>query len=592
MAGSALALVVAGAFGAHWLAARSAPRHATILDLALPTGVELGEYPSASLSKDGRQFVCVAADRNGNALWLRPLSSATSTKLPGTEGAAMPQSPIWSPDGRYLLFATEGGRIKKLELGNGMIETFWSDSSGQAWTGGPRFVGDWNGRGDILFSWRRALYKMRAAGGRPEQIATPGKDWDVFAGNWLPDDRHYLLFAAEETGANGVYVGALGSSERTRVLASDLPASYTEPGYLVFTQAGALCAQRFDATRRKVLGNPVRLVQGVEAPPWGGQNQWASQSNLVFSHVTRQRSQLTWLDARGREVGRVGDALDILTFDLSKDDARVAASIGSYSSGSRLGLLDAARQSTPVWLTDGPGEFDARFDRGGNDLLFTGTNDRGQGVFRMSIRDRSWKPVRVQTREELARTGDLIITHDWSADGRFVVYSRVSGGVEVGSAAGDTSHAQVIPAPGRPDQARFSPDGRWIAFHAFESDVSARLEQCQVFVSAYPPRGEPQRISAHGGVQPLWRADGRVLYYLDPEGNLMAVSVTPTAQALTVGPPRLLFSTGLKKVSWQVEDYAVSRDGQRFLVKLPVEGEAQSGFTIVMNWPALLSGAK
>jgi hypothetical protein len=168
-----------------------------------------------------------------------------------------------------------------------------------------------------------------------------------------------------------------------------------------------------------------------------------------------------------------------------------------------------------------------------------------------------------------------------------------TGELQVGSVGDGVWNATMVTKTGQPDQARFSPDGQWIAYNAFESDTIAGTDQCQIFVSAYPPRGEPQRVTSHGGVQPMWSEDGRELYYLDPAGNLMAMPVVAQREpTFTVGPARLLFKTGLKKVSWEVEEYAVADNGKRFLVKLPAEGETQAGFTIVLDWPALLPGAK
>jgi hypothetical protein len=180
----------------------------------------------------------------------------------------------------------------------------------------------------------------------------------------------------------------------------------------------------------------------------------------------------------------------------------------------------------------------------------------------------------------------------WSPEGRLMLYGESGVDLQVGSVDDETRKATTIANSGFPDQARFSPDGRWIPFNAFESGTVAGTEQCQVFVSAYPPRGAPRRIIDHGGVQPIWRADGRELYYLDPAGNLMAIPVVQTEPNFRVGAPQLLFKTGLKKVSREVEDYAVADHGKRFLLKLPADGETQAGFTIVLNWPALLTGVK
>ncbi len=64
------------------------------------------------------------------------------------------------------------------------------------------------------------------------------------------------------------------------------------------------------------------------------------------------------------------------------------------------------------------------------------------------------------------------------------------------------------------NQAQFSPDSRWIAYHANES---GRFE---VYVTPFPPTGKPSLVSSGGGVQPVWRQDGRELYYLGLDGHL------------------------------------------------------------------------
>ena len=590
-AGAAALLLLVILVGAHWLATPSAPKRATILDLTLPAGVDLGDYPSAALSKDGGQVVFVAAEKYGTALWLRSLASANSVKLPGTTGADLGQQPIWSPDGRYLLFAAEN-KIKKIDLASATVTTLWTDASGLA-PDDRVFYGDWNDKGDILYSWMD-LYRLRANGGEPERIATRGQSETAYiAGSWLPDGRHYLYFVRNRaTGKAGVYAGALGSPNRKLILASEVPACYVKRGFLIFPQGDVLYAQRFDPAQRKLLGNAVRLVEGVAPSPWLDQNYWVSGTTLAFARAGRHQSQLTWFDRSGHEVGRVGDPLDVMTFDLSKDDTRIAASIGEYTLGARLALVDATRPAAPVWLTAGPSDLDARFGRDGAEIIFSSEEERGQGVFRLSISDRTRRPLHIQTREALYRSDNRIVAHDWSRDGRFMIYGQGAENLQVGSAEDGAQKPVTIAATGYPDQARFSPDGHWIAYNAFESGTFAGTEQCQIYVSAYPPNGDPQRITTRGGVQPMWRADGRELYYLDPEGNLMAMAVAQTAQAFTAGPPRLLFDTGLRRVRSGVEEYAVARDGQRFLVKLPAGGDTQAGFSIVLNWPALLSSAK
>ena len=88
------------------------------------------------------------------------------------------------------------------------------------------------------------------------------------------------------------------------------------------------------------------------------------------------------------------------------------------------------------------------------------------------------------------------------------------------------------------DEPRFSPDGRWVAFHAVERDAP------QVFVMPFPPTGERWQLSASGGVQPRWRADGRELFFLSPDGRMMSVTI-PAGGPKEAPRPTLLFDSGL-----------------------------------------------
>jgi hypothetical protein len=108
-----------------------------------------------------------------------------------------------------------------------------------------------------------------------------------------------------------------------------------------------------------------------------------------------------------------------------------------------------------------------------------------------------------------------------------------------------------------------------------------------VLVVPFPPTGERWQVSTAGGVQPLRRGDGRELFYLEPNGNLMSVDVRATG-AFASGPPRLVFRTGVESPSSMVEDYAVTADGQRFLLRMPAPGSRPPGLKLVLGWRALL----
>ena len=133
-------------------------------------------------------------------------------------------------------------------------------------------------------------------------------------------------------------------------------------------------------------------------------------------------------------------------------------------------------------------------------------------------------------------------------------------------------------------QGYVSPDGRWLAY---ASDESGRYE---IYVQSFPDAGTGGKttISSGGGTQPRWSRNGRELFYLRSDGTLMAVAVKtrPTFETTTVTP---LFKTPLPaSMNSYRMDYVPAADGQRFLMKVPVENTPPPSIIVVLNWPSLL----
>ena len=134
---------------------------------------------------------------------------------------------------------------------------------------------------------------------------------------------------------------------------------------------------------------------------------------------------------------------------------------------------------------------------------------------------------------------------------------------------------------------QFSPDGKWIAY---QSDESGRFEiYLQPFASPVDgpkPTGKWQ-VSSNGGAQVRWRSDGKELFYIGLDEELMAVSVRLDSNNHTAqfGDAAPLFRT---RVGGAVQDiqrqqYVVSPDGQQFLMNTIIE-EATSPITVILNW--------
>jgi len=119
---------------------------------------------------------------------------------------------------------------------------------------------------------------------------------------------------------------------------------------------------------------------------------------------------------------------------------------------------------------------------------------------------------------------------------------------------------------------------QWIAYTTDETG------QPNVYVQPFLRAGGKHRISPNGGRNPRWRADGRELFYLDATGTMTAVPIDLTASS-PAGLAKTLFPAGAVSIH---NMYAVSRDGQRFLVNKPQNAATATPLTVIVNWTSTL----
>ena len=130
---------------------------------------------------------------------------------------------------------------------------------------------------------------------------------------------------------------------------------------------------------------------------------------------------------------------------------------------------------------------------------------------------------------------------------------------------------------------RFCPSGGWVAYSSEESG------QLEIYVDSFPTPGEKIRVSTNGGGWPVWRQDGKELYYLAPDRSLMAVAVREEAGALQTSPPARLFEAPAVNLDRGRAQFASNADGSRFLFNARGEDKTPVGLTVIANWPALLA---
>jgi eukaryotic-like serine/threonine-protein kinase len=180
--------------------------------------------------------------------------------------------------------------------------------------------------------------------------------------------------------------------------------------------------------------------------------------------------------------------------------------------------------------------------------------------------------------EGILPPGGLQYAQDWSPDGRFLLYAIRSGtqtGLWVANAEGERQPRLLLTGAffDAVPYAQFSPDGRWIAFCLAESGRS------EVFITAFPDPGERVRVSTAGGWRPRWRRDGRKIFYVSRDNEMIAMPIRLGSEA-QVGEPRRLFR--IDSTGWR--DYDVTGDGERFLAVVNVPAPDADAITVTVNW--------
>jgi Tol biopolymer transport system component len=172
------------------------------------------------------------------------------------------------------------------------------------------------------------------------------------------------------------------------------------------------------------------------------------------------------------------------------------------------------------------------------------------------------------------------ILSDWSQAGNYLVYATLNPDTKFDLVmlpmSGDKKPISLLRTPFNESQGRISPDGRWIAY---VSDESGAME---VYVQRFPSLGDKRIVSIGGGVEPMWRQDGKELFYLSPGYWIVAVPFEPTDPPL-IGQPKPLFRAPVNSSTTR-NHYAVTPDGQRFLINVEDQSSYSSPITVMVNW--------
>jgi Tol biopolymer transport system component len=580
-----LALALAGlASTLLWQRRSAAPetRSPAHFVLDMPSGLTLPEFGPPALSPDGRHLAFVGISADGSTrVWLRPLDSADFRPLAGSEGAS---SPFWSPDGTAVAFAA-AGEIRRLTLAGGTVQRVCALPRA-GFNGGT-----WNALGTIVFASGGAsatLFQVAAAGGNATALTTLDTARGEAAHHWpqfLPDGRQVIASVVASQEANsGLFTIALDAGgERHRILPETTRTLYAS-GRLLTIRDGVLTARPFDARRLSVAGEAVPVASNVATWPVAPIFGWFSASangRLAWFPARSPELRLTWVDRRGLPLGTMGEPARYSQLALAPDGRRVAVEVQDAEGRYDIWLIDVARGISSRLTTDPADEREPVWSPDGSRLAFT-TNAGGDENILVKELSGS-QPASPLPGGVGAAAGERDIPENWSRAGNTLLY------LTLGNER--TFWALAMDGKGKPenlmagqfnlDEPHVSPDGRWLAF------VSTQSGGFEVYVQPFRRRGEQLRVSDSGGGQPRWRGDGKELFYLSVNGGIASVSVRDTGSALELGRPTTLVPADTLRAAFQNADYDdwdVTPDGQRFLVKQPDAPDARPRIHVLLDW--------
>jgi Tol biopolymer transport system component len=297
--------------------------------------------------------------------------------------------------------------------------------------------------------------------------------------------------------------------------------------------------------------------------------------------------RLVWFDRQGRTQGAPFPILEQGEPSLSPDDTRVAFLRLDPKTKSDIWLWDLRRDATTRLTFDEADDWLPLWSPDGTRIAFASQQRSGvPGICQLYV-----KPSDGSAGERLIleTTGD---THpdDYFPDGKSLLYDARDPATKqdlwVLPLSGDMKPIPFLRTTFNEGQGQVSPDGRWIAYTSDESGT------WEVYVQPFPPTGGKWQISTGGGAEPRWGRDRKELFFIGGNRKLMAAAVDTRGPGLEVGGPTPLFDMGilgpLAARTASQKYYAVTSDGQRFLVKSGIEETSSSPMTVILNWTSAL----
>ncbi|MGE0592099.1 MAG: TolB family protein [Vicinamibacterales bacterium] len=499
------------------LAASAAAQNSLV---SLPEGHEFTnpERGPFSLSPDGTSLVYLARA----TVFVRAIGGGASTLIPGPLQGRGKSNPVFSPDGRQILYwAQDDSVLQRVAVSGGTPVTI-------ARVGNPLGL-SWGEDGQILVgAGPDGVQRVQASGGVVETIIRLAPGESARQPQMLPGGDLVLFTLAVGTPTNWeqarVVVQSLRSGNRT-VVTSGRDARFVPSGHLVYVAGTTLVASAFDA-RTLVAGPPTTLAPSIASNAGTGGALLSVAANGALAYVSNNVAPIqlerVGLDGTRRKLGAVpaGTTAPRVSHDGTTVTFAAAGDIYVADLENVAGAKKVIANGTfPLFSPDGQwlafGSLGTTRNNG-EERLFMQRAD-GSGEAELIV-----KPGRAPEHWREGDQGFTFITHRGGAN-NYDLWVYAPDKKEVEPLVVVNESAQLSSA--------LSPDRKWFAYMSSESG------DWQIYVQPYPATGAKYQATTTGGRSPMWTADGRLVY--DNDGKLFAIATTLGAQPRFGSPVEL-----------------------------------------------------
>ncbi len=528
-----------------------------------------------AVSPDGKMLAFVMTDTAGSSsLWIRNLGSDEPRRLDETEGA---EYPFWSYDSRFIAFFVPG-KLKKILASGGPPFVICDAPNGRG--------GSWNRDDVIIFSARfdrTGIDRVSAGGGPVTNVIRLDTTRNMSNARWphfLPDGEHFLYTTQAATRSSdfsgAMYVASLDGSVDKHLMDISSNVEYRD-GKILFVRQDALVVQDFDAGSLEIAGDAVPVVNKIGYAPNRSKGVFSTSRDgvLVYLSVNRVGRSLSWIDRKQNVLVPIENVLIDNAASLSADNTKIF--FDSYDPVAKnfdIWVLDVARGLKSRLTFDASDDSDPVPSPGGDRFVYTIWKEGNELYIKSSAG--TDEPTVLQ------RSGVSTQATDWSLDGKYLLFQDVDQTADwdlwYRSMSGESLAVPFVKTDFTEENAKFSPNGKWVAYN---SDESARSE---VYVRAFPSGRGKWQISSGGGIAPVWDRKGTMIYYQSDRG-VMGTAVQMTATSFDVGETRMIFRNPSQA---GLRIHGITLDGTRILVSHLPTNQTAVPLTLVTDWRSSL----